>query len=309
MMDLRLLRNFVAVAEVEHVGRAARTLRISQSPLSRQLRQLEDSLGLQLFDRERQRVRLTNAGGWLLRESRLLLEQAAQLELDAARMARGDSGSVRLGFVKSAMWTGVLPAALRTFRSRRPDVSVTLRNAPSAVQAAALLRGDLDVGLVHDLPNRAGLVMVTLLSEPLLLAVPNDHRLAGHVGISPRDLNGLEWIVLATRPGKHERLIAACGRAGFVPKVRFEASDQASVLGLVEAGVGLALLPESAERDARRSVTLRRLPWLRLSRTLHAIRREGTASPLAIEIAARLKESANAYKGNRRPHRTRRGAR
>src|ERR1700733_15338260 len=118
MLELRLLRYFVAVAEVEHVGRAAEALHISQSPLSRQLRQLEEQLGLRLFDRERQRLRLTHAGRWLLRESRRLLEHAERLQKEAAQVARGAWGSLRIGFVKSAMWTGVLPHALRAFRVR-----------------------------------------------------------------------------------------------------------------------------------------------------------------------------------------------
>jgi DNA-binding transcriptional LysR family regulator len=305
VIDLRLLRYFVAVAEVEHVGRAAAALHISQSPLSLQLRQLEDSLGLRLFDRERQRLHLTSAGRWLLGESRILLERAEQLERDAARVARGDSGSVRIGFVKSAVWSGVLPAALRTFRSKRPGVSVGLRSASSATQVAAVLRGDLDVGLVHDVPPHEDLVHVELRSEPLLLALSSEHALARRASLAPKDLDGADWIVLAPEPGKHERLLAACGRAGFVPTVRFEASDQATVLGLVDAGMGLALLPKSAERVAPGGVVLRRLPWLRLSRSLHAIRRRAAASPFATEIHASLVEACATESDGRPSRKTR----
>jgi DNA-binding transcriptional LysR family regulator len=299
VVDLRLLRYFVAVAEVEHVGRAAEALHISQSPLSRQLRQLEEQLGLRLFDRERQRLRLTSAGLWLLQESRMLLERAEQLERDATRIARGDSGSVRIGFVKSAVWTGVLPTALRTFRSKRPDVSVELQGATSAMQAAAVLRGDLDVGLVHEVQPHADLVVVDLLNEPLLLALSSEHQLADRATITPKDLDGADWIVLAPIPGRHERLIAACGRAGFVPTVRLEASDQSTVLGLVHAGMGLALLPKSAERAAPVGVTLRRIPWLRLSRSLHAIRRGAAASPFAAELLVCLAEPCAKHETDR----------
>src|ERR1700722_9400338 len=112
MLDLRLLNSFVTVAETEHVGRAARLLHISQSPLSRQIRQLEDQLGLRIFEREKQRIRLTEPGRWLLGEARELLGRARRIEQDAARTARGDGGRLSIGFVNSALWDGVMPAAL-----------------------------------------------------------------------------------------------------------------------------------------------------------------------------------------------------
>jgi DNA-binding transcriptional LysR family regulator len=303
MIDLRLLRYFVAVAEVEHVGRAAEALGISQSPLSRQLRQLEELLGLRLFDRERQRLRRTGAGDWLLRESRGLIERAEQLERDAARVARGDSGRTRIGFVKSALWTGALPAALRSFRSKRPAVSIELRSATSEAQTTAVQRGDLDLGVVHEVSPHADLIHQELLSEPLLLAIGAQHRLARIKTIAPKDLDGADWIVLAPKPGKHERFIGACGRAGFVPTVRFDAGDQSTVLGLVAAGMGLALLPKSAERVLPVGVTLRELPWLRLCRSLHAIRRADDASPFAGEISACLVAACTRFgteRGSRR---------
>jgi DNA-binding transcriptional LysR family regulator len=305
LIDLRLLRYFVAVAEVEHVGRAAEALRISQSPLSRQLRLLEDALELRLFDRERQRLRLTKAGHWLLRESQTLLEHADRLRRDASRLAKGEAGGVRIGFVKTAMWAGVLPVALRAFKRNRPNVSVEVRNAVSSLQAAAVLRGDLDVGLVHELPSQAGIVHACLLKEPLLLALPSEHPLARNVSISPASLDGADWIVLSLKGRIPERFVAACGSVGFVPKLRFRATDQSTVLGLVEAGVGLALLPRSAERAAPAGVVLRRLPWLRWTRLLYAIRRDAAASPFAVEIVTLLKECASIE--GKRPERISRG--
>lgn len=288
MVDLRLLRYFVAVAELEHVGRAAAALRVSQSPLSRQLRQLEEQLGLRLFDRERRRLRLTTAGRWLLGESRKVLKRAERLERDAARMARGAAASVRIGFVKSAVWTGVLPAALREFRRKHPEVAIELKSARSTVQAAAVKRGDLEIGVVHEPPLDEELVVVPVVKEPIHLALPESHALARRSSITPKSLDGVDWIVLSPSPGKNARLLAACARAGFVPQVRFEASDQSTVLGLVDAGMGLAFLPKSAERAAPPGVVLRELPWLRLARTLYAIRRRGAASPFAAELLAAL---------------------
>src|SRR4051794_29510551 len=121
-LEPRLLRYFVTVAETEHVGKASKLLHISQSPLSRQIRQLEETTGLALFARERQRLHLTNAGRWLLPRARDVLAHLESLEREAARHAAGEVGRLRIGFVKTAMWTEVLPRALRRFRARRSDV-------------------------------------------------------------------------------------------------------------------------------------------------------------------------------------------
>src|SRR5580704_6279279 len=129
MFELRLLRYFVAVAETEHVGKAAARLHISQSPLSRQIRQLEDLLGIQLFERERQRIKLTTAGRWLLGPARDLLARADLLVRDAHEARDGESGRIAIGFVSAALSTGVLPVALRRLRRERPKVQIALRQA------------------------------------------------------------------------------------------------------------------------------------------------------------------------------------
>src|SRR5271165_174270 len=126
MIELRLLRYLVAVAETEHVGRAAERLHISQSPLSRQIRQLEDQLGLVLFDRERRRYRITETGRWFLEEARDLLSHADRLAREADRYSRGEIGRISIGFVKSAMWSSVLPWALRRFQAVRTGVNIEL---------------------------------------------------------------------------------------------------------------------------------------------------------------------------------------
>ena len=308
MLDLRLMRSFVAVAETEHVGRAAARLHISQSPLSRQIRGLEDDLGLVLFERVGRRVRLTAAGGWLLVEARALLERAARLESDAERLRAGTAGTVNVGYVSTAMWTGLLPTSLRRYRRRHPDVRLALRNLPSADQIDGLLRGDLDIGIVHrghrghrghfghfGVLGQAGLAQPELafarvLEDPLLLAIPDDHALARRRRITPGDLDGAPWIVLTSpnQPGDREELLAACARAGFTPDVRTEASDRASVLGLVSAGFGLALVPASARRMAVGGLRLRDLPFMKVASRLYLVRRAAGAVPAAVALADEL---------------------
>ena len=284
MLELRLLHYFVAVAETEHVGRAAERLHVSQSPLSRQVRQLEGLLGLRLFDRERQRVRLTDEGRWLLGQAREVIARAERMERDAARMAQGEVGRVTVGFVKSSMWSHVLPQALRRFRALRPAVRVELRTMRSADQAEAILRGDIDLGLVHAPPEAAILDTECLLDESFVLAMPRSHPLAKKKAIAARDLDARPWVTLSRReyPLMYDRLVAACGKAGFTPDVTYDASEPSTVLGLVEAGMGLALLQESVQRVAPREVVLRELPWFGFRLRTHLVwRAVGLPAPAA----------------------------
>ena len=126
MIDIRQLRYFVAVAEEEHVGRAAERLHISQSPLSRQIAQLEERLGLTLFERSQQRIRLTRDGQTFLAETRALLTHANRLESLGKRLGRGEEGGLCIGYIENAMHAGVLPNALRVLRVDRPNVHVAL---------------------------------------------------------------------------------------------------------------------------------------------------------------------------------------
>ncbi len=289
MLELRLLRSFVAVAETEHVGRAAERLHISQSPLSRQVRQLEAQLGLVLFRREKQRIRLTDAGRWLRVEARALLDRASGLEREAGRRAQGETGTLAVGFVRTAMWSRLLPSALRRFRRAHPDVRVDLRVLASEGQFEELRRGDLDLGLVHTLPRDADLSAVELTVEPFLLALPRGHSLARRRRLAAGDLDGQAGVVLsrAVHALGYDRLVAAAGRAGFVLEVRAEGSDHATVLGLVESGAGIALVPASARR-AGRGVVFRELPWFPLTTRLLLVRRSGPQPPLAAALAATL---------------------
>ncbi len=292
MLELRLLRYFVAVAETEHLGRAAVRLHVSASPLSRQIRQLEESLGLELFARERQRLRLTKAGAWFLERAQRLLGQSAAVEEEAARYARGEEGSLRIGFVSSAMWTELLPRAIQRFRAARPEVTLQLSAARSPAQLIALRRGELDLGIVHVPPTDDALTSVTIAREPLCLAVPPKHPLARPRSrkrpVAPADLEGEPFIALGARGSReHAGLLALFSRIGLAPEVPVHASDQGTQLRFVAAGLGMALVPASAGA-ANSGVVLCPLPWLGASRSLFLVSRTGDTSPAARYFASGL---------------------
>jgi DNA-binding transcriptional LysR family regulator len=277
MLELRLLRYFVAVAETEHVGRAAERLHVSQSPLSRQIRQLEELLGVPLFTREGRCIRLTDSGRALLAPARDLLARADALVRDAGAAARPRRISV--GFVNTALSTGVLPAALGALRARHADVDITLRHARSHVQLALVRAGELDVALVNSVAASRDLRATRVLAQPYRLAVPR-----GPLARKPLDrrtLGDLPWIAVLSGEGARARWLAACARAGFEPRIAVEVADHASALALVAAGLGVVALPESQARSSR-GVVIRALP-VDLVAELWAVR-AAHASPLAEEL-------------------------
>ncbi|GAA1077985.1 LysR substrate-binding domain-containing protein [Nocardiopsis metallicus] len=274
MLDLRQLRYFVAVAESEHVGRAAERLHISQSPLSRQIAQLEGELGLTLFERERRRVRLTADGRTFLSETRSLLRHADRLEGLGRRLGRGEEGGLCVGYVDQAMHTGVLPSALRRLREERPNVHVALHDLPPGEQLEGLRQRSLDIALLGTPPEQddPDLTGSLLASEPLLLAVPVGHALADKEAVTPEDLDQQPWIAVEnTRlPDWRDAFLSDSTRAGFTPRITLEAAEPLSALGLVASGLGLALVQRSMARGAPEGVLVRELPWYEQSVPLWA---------------------------------------
>lgn len=273
-MELQQLRYFVAVAETEHVARAAERLHISQSPLSRQIRQLEDHLGLQLFERIKQRVRLTPAGRDFLVQARDLLSQAERVEERARQVGKGEACALSIGYCEGIIHNGRLPAALRRFRSAHPRVSLKLAAMRSGEQIDALERSLIDVALVYNLPKPSESLQSRLLtSEPFVLAVADDHPLAKRSTLTPKDLDGMPWIALpkTINPAARERFLAACASCGFAPDIQFEVAQVSTTLGLVSAGLGLAIMQSSMQRMSPPGVVFKPMDWLPLTVEIHLL--------------------------------------
>ncbi len=265
MLDLRQLHYFVVVAEEEHVGRAAERLHISQSPLSRQIAQLEDKLGLVLFERSQQRIRLTADGKVFLAEARAFLTHGYRLESLARRLGKGDEGGLCIGYLEHAVHSGVLPDALRELRAQRPAVHVALYNYHSPEQLEGLRQRSLDIALVCEPPSAddPDLQCVQVLNDPMLLAVPEGHPLAQAKKIKPADLADQKWIGVVHHDHalRHDTFIAACAKAGFTPTITMDVAEPQAALGMVAAGLGLAVIQNSLRYQAPRGVVLHPLPW------------------------------------------------
>ncbi|MFD3878912.1 LysR substrate-binding domain-containing protein [Streptomyces microflavus] len=298
MLDLRQLRYFVAVAETEHVGRAAEQLHISQSPLSRQIAQLEKDLGLTLFERDRQRIRLTSDGRVFLGETRALLTHAGRLENLGRRLGRGEEGGLCVGYVPDAMHTGLLPAALRTLRTERPGIHVALYGQQSAEQFEGLRRRSLDIALVQEPPaeDDPDLCSALLLEDPLLLVLPEGHPLAQQPDLAPADLDGQPWIAVESSrdPAWRDTFVASCVALGFTPDITLDAAEPLTALGLVASGFGVALVQRSMVRGTTPGVAVRELPWHDGSSRLWAAWHRTDLRPVVGEFRATVLDAAAA---------------
>jgi DNA-binding transcriptional LysR family regulator len=257
-MELRHLRYFVALAETLHFGRAAARLHISQPPLTRQIRALETTLGTPLFERSRQGVTLTPAGTALLPEARRLLRDAAALREGAMQAAHGRIGRLNLGFISTAAYN-VLPGLLPAFHRTHPGVKLQLREATTDVQLTALREGDLDVGIVLPPVMAPTQRNEPIFREPLVAPLPAARRWPQRLRLAAL---ADEPFVLFPREvgiGMYDLIVAYCRMAGFRPRVEQEAIQMQTIVSLVAAGMGVALVPASLTLMRRTGVVYRTL--------------------------------------------------
>ena len=259
-MELRKLKQFTVLAEELHFGRAAERLAMTQPPLSLAIRSLEDELGVRLFERTRRRVALTHAGAAFLEEAQVLLARADQAVEQARAADRGEVGRLTVGFMAATAYT-VLPMVLRDFAASYPAVRLAVRELTLPQQYEALRRGDIQVGLVRPPVLDAELDAEVILEEPLVIALPAKHRLASRARIAAKQLAGEPFVMFQRGPGLvlHDLVTRFCLGVGFTPRVVQEASQTHVVVGLVSAGIGLALVPESAQNIRLRGVVYRSL--------------------------------------------------
>ena len=261
-IELRQLRHFVAVAEELHFGRAAARLHMTQPPLSQSIQTLEASLGCALFFRTRRSVQLTAAGQALLPEAQRLLQQAAMLPALVRRAAVGESGRLSLAFVSTADYS-VLPSLLRDFRHSYPQVQIELREATTDIQLEDLAQGRIDAGLlIPPLPERlkTDLNYLPLLNEPLIAALPQG-AVRGKGALKLRSLNHFPLIIFPREiaPALHDAILGCFRDAGLTPHIGQEAIQMQTIVGLVSANMGMALVPQSVSNLKRPGVEYRSL--------------------------------------------------
>jgi DNA-binding transcriptional LysR family regulator len=250
-MELRHLRYFVAVAEELNFTRAARRLGINQPGLSLQIRQLEEALGTRLFRRQTRGVELTDAGKLMLEEARAILGQIETAKTGVRRRARGETGQIIVGSAGATYFHPLIPAILREYRHKYPDVILAPQASTTELLTARLRAGQIDVAFIRPpIDDSDGLSIEPLVDEPMVIVVPTGHALS-KAASAPLTALADEPFVLPARaqtPGCYAAIVAACQRAGFRPKLGQEAPQIVSVIPLVAAGLGVSIVPRSTSR-------------------------------------------------------------
>ena len=260
MFELSQVRCFVAVAEELHFGRAAARLNMTQPPLSRQIQILERILGVKLLQRGNRLVRLTPAGQSFLTEARLILKLAESAASLARRVAAGKAGSVNIGFTAASSY-GYVPELVAACRQQLPDVELILKEMVSGDQLKRLGAAEIDIGLLRPPIGRPELDSLRVVAEPLVAAVPAGHPLASRPSLALSDLDGQPFVMYAPYESRYfyDLLVSEFARAKVLPRYVQHLSQIHSILSLVRAGLGLAVVPETAEGLRMDGIVLRPL--------------------------------------------------
>ena len=261
MVEVRQAKYFIAVAEELNFSRAADRLNMSQPPLSQAILQLERQLGITLLSRSSRSVLLTDAGVLFLEQCRLLVGASERAREVAALATGGLAGTLRIGAVTSA-FSATLPQILQRFRASRPLVELHVQEIDSHHGRDALERRELDVAVIRQAVTGKRLKSVPLRRDHFVVAMPEDHRLAGGEGpASLADFRDDAWVWLPRHisPDYHDELVAACRQAGFSPEAQHSANSIHSQLAMVRCGLGVTLSPESSVRQQPQGLVWREL--------------------------------------------------
>jgi DNA-binding transcriptional LysR family regulator len=252
MIDFRLLRHFwyfLAVAEERHFGKAAKRLGMSQPPLSQQIQVLEQSLGVQLFERSRQGVRLTKPGTEILGPVQRFMEHAQRLQLAVFDARQGRSTSVRIGAVNAALFD-IMPRLTRIAKERYPHLSLSLSEMDSATALSAVQSGEIDIALARFDEDVRGLEIRPIVKDHLVIVLPIDHPLTKRDRIALVDLAD-ENLVLSPRwvsPAYFDKIVTACRAVGFSPRIGYEVRSIVSQIAFVGCGVAVGMVPSRSMR-------------------------------------------------------------
>lgn len=299
-MEIRQLRYFITVAEERSFSNAARRLHMSQPPLSLQIKALEEELGAPLLARTSRHVELTDAGRLFLVHARRSLEQLDKASEVVKLAAQGEAGEIKIGFTASVPMFDAFPRVIHSFRERHPAARADLLHLSTGQQLKSLSDKSIDVGFLRPSMLFApphNIETVSLWEDKLTLTLPHYHRLAQSGEPVPMAALADEYFVLFPRGlgcGLFDHVSVLANRAGFAPSVSQEAREGSTILGLVAAGMGISILPETYTKTKIPGVVYRQLDVEdTTSRILLAFRKEEERSPLVERFIAAVCDSLN----------------
>ena len=255
-MELRQIRSFLSIAETLHFGRTAELIHISQPALSLQIKALEEEVGVRLFERNRRKTALTAAGIAFRNDVAAALSQLDQASRKARLAADGTLGLLRIGFI-STVGAEIVPKIVRQFKDLNPEVEFSLLAIPTAHQLQMLQTGSLDIGFLRlPIGEQRALEVVTVHREPFVLVVPSSHKLAKRKRVRLREVSGENFVIneRSYAPGFHDLIFGMLRGAGIVPSVSQTGVELPTLVSLVDAQMGIAILPGSAVKHSVASV-------------------------------------------------------
>lgn len=279
-MELHQLRCFVAVAEELHFGRAATRMHMTQPPLSRQVQLLERGLGIQLLERNNRSVKLTAAGQGFLRDAQHLLAFSDQAADGARRLARGEAGNLTLGFTAVSAYQ-MIPALLTRAAEALPGLQFTLKEMVSSAQLEALAAHRIDVGFVRHVSDHDTLEAQLISREPLVVALPRQHPLAHKPAIAVRDLDQQPFVMYAPDEGRYfyDCIAGLFAMTGIAPRYVYHLGQTHTVISMVKAGLGVAIVPASATQLHSENLAFRPLSDAQLHAELYRVSRRDNDNP------------------------------
>lgn len=244
-MDIRHLRYIVAVAECGTFTRAAEQLHMEQPPLSQQVRQLEEELGVRIFERSRRGATLTDAGEQLIAKARDLLAMTQEFHSLAKGLALGERGRLRIGMAGGVTLLPLIPVAIRTFRETWPNVAVTLEETNTPALCESLKSGSVDIAIVRPPAPDPDIILHALMDEPTVIALPKGYGRSDQEGVYLHELRDEPFILFERHlgPGFYDTIISACLQAGFTPRLGQPAPQVAATVPMVAAGMGITVVP------------------------------------------------------------------
>lgn len=283
-MELRQLHYFVTVAKLEHVTQAAETLRVAQSAVSRQIHQLEEELGVQLFVPKGRNLQLTPAGKLFLTRAEAILNNIDRSVLEVQEFLNPESGEIRIGFPHS-LGIHMLPCVIAEYLQMHPQVKFRLKQGTYRVLMEDLIEGKIDLAFISPFPeNHEEVEGEVLLTEQLKVILPPSHSLSAAPSISLEQLADEPFVMFSEHYSLRTIVMEACNEAGFTPRIGFEGEETDTIRGLVAAGLGVSLLPEMALVETSPMMpAVIPLHDQQVLRTVGLIRRRGERLPLVAQ--------------------------
>jgi LysR family transcriptional activator of glutamate synthase operon len=284
-VELRQLQYFVKVAHLQHVTKAAEELHVAQSAVSRQIRRLEEELGVELFVQRGRNVQLTPAGQLFMRRAEALLSDLDRAVTEIREFLDPEAGEIRLGFPHS-FGIQLVPAIVAAFRKQHPNVKFRFKQGMYPSLIRDVLDMEVDLAFISPFPGKDERIDGEIMrTEELFAILPNTHPLASEASIDLIQLKDEPFILFSQGYSLRPIVWEACQSVGFKPKIAFESEETDTIRGLVAAGMGVSLLPEMAlYRTSSMMPSVVKLRSPRVVRTIGVIRRAGEKPPAVVQL-------------------------